>query len=63
MNETEKLLTVNEVAQWLHYNPKTVYKKAARGELPSVPISRRKRLFDRAAIRYWLVNRQMGTLE
>jgi excisionase family DNA binding protein len=55
-------MTIEEVAKLLHYSPKTVYKKAAKGEIPSVPISRRKRLFSRDAINYWLANRQMGNL-
>jgi excisionase family DNA binding protein len=63
MSETMTLLTIDEVAALLHYSPKTIYKKAARGEIPSVPISRRKRLFNREAIYYWLANRQMGKLE
>ena len=62
MTEDMKLLTIQEVAKLLHYSIKTVYKKAARGEIPSVPISRRKRLFSREAIRYWLANKQMGIL-
>jgi excisionase family DNA binding protein len=62
MTEPLTLLTIQEVAKLLHYSPKTVYKKAARGEIPSVPISRRKRLFNREAIYYWLANRQMGNL-
>ncbi len=56
------LMTVQEVAELLRYSVKTVYKKAVRGEIPSVPISRRKRLFNREAIQYWLVNKQMGNL-
>ena len=62
MNESTNLMTIEEVAQLLHYSPKTIYKKAAKGEIPSVPISRRKRLFNRDAIAYWLANRQMGNL-
>jgi excisionase family DNA binding protein len=61
MTETP-LMTITEVAKLLHYSPKTVYKKAARGEIPSVAISRRKRLFSRDAINYWLTNRQVGRL-
>ena len=57
------LMTIQEVADLLRYSPKTIYKKAARGEIPSVAISRRKRLFNRDAIHYWLANRQMGKLE
>lgn len=56
------LLTIEDVAKLLHYSIKTIYKKAARGEIPSVPISRRKRLFSREAIQYWLTNKQMGKL-
>jgi excisionase family DNA binding protein len=57
------LMTIDELAKLLHYSPKTIYKKAARGEIPSVFISRRKRLFNREAIHYWLANRQTGKLE
>jgi len=60
MSESITLMTIQEVAQLLHYSPKTVYKKAAKGEIPSVPISRRKRLFSREAINYWLANKQIG---
>jgi excisionase family DNA binding protein len=56
------LMTIQEVAALLRYSIKTVYKKAAKGEIPSVPISRRKRLFSREAIQYWLANKQMGNL-
>ena len=56
------LMTIEEVAQLLRYSTKTVYKKAAKGEIPSVPVSRRKRLFSRDAINYWLANKQMGNL-
>ena len=56
------LMTIQEVAALLRYSVKTVYKKAAKGEIPSVPLSRRKRLFSREAIEYWLANKQMGNL-
>ncbi len=62
MNESLTLMTIQQVAELLHYSPKTVYKKSAKGEIPSVPISRRKRLFSRDAINYWLANKQMGKL-
>ena len=62
MTEETSLMTIEEVANLLHYSIKTIYKKAARGEIPSVPLSRRKRLFSRQAIHYWLANRQMGNL-
>jgi excisionase family DNA binding protein len=60
--EPRMLMTIEEVAALLRYSIKTIYKKAARGEIPSVPISRRKRLFNREAIHYWLANRQVGKL-
>jgi len=62
MSESTTLMTIQELAELLHYSPKTIYKKAAKGEIPSVSISRRKRLFSREAIHYWLANRQMGNL-
>lgn len=62
MPEPLRLMTIEEVALMLHYSVKTIYKKAARGEIPSVALSRRKRLFNREAIDYWLANRQMGNL-
>ena len=62
LSESMTLLTINEVAKILRYSPKTIYKKAAKGEIPSVALSRRKRLFSREAIYYWLANRQIGNL-
>jgi excisionase family DNA binding protein len=62
MTDPITLITIDEVARILHYSTKTVYKKAARGEIPSVPISRRKRLFNRDAIFYWVANKQIGKL-
>ena len=62
MTESKNLMTVQDVAELLKYSPKTVYKKAARGEIPSIPISRRKRLFSRETIEYWLANKQFGNL-
>ena len=56
------VMSIQEVAALLRYSVKTVYKKAARGEIPSVPVSRRKRLFMREAIAYWLANKQEGNL-
>jgi excisionase family DNA binding protein len=53
-------MTISEVADLLRYSVKTVYKKAAKGEIPSIPLSRRKRLFSREAIQYWLANKQVG---
>ena len=58
--ETNDLLTVDDVAKMLHYNPKTVYRKARKGEIPCYPISPKKRLFSRSVIQYWLINKQTG---
>jgi len=55
-------MTIQEVAALLDYSVKTIYKKAARGEIPSLALSRRKRLFRRETIMYWLVQHQMGDL-
>ena len=46
MADSFSLMTIEEVATLLHYSPKTIYKKAAKGEIPSLPISRRKRAFS-----------------
>lgn len=62
MREPMVLMTVQELAKLLKYSEKTIYKKAAKGEIPSVSISRRKRLFSREAIHYWLANKQIGNL-
>lgn len=62
MIENSGLMTIEEVAQLLRYSVKTVYRKAAKGEIPSIPISSRKRLFNRESITYWLAARQMGKL-
>ena len=62
MSESSALMTIHEIAALLHYSVKTVYKKAAKGEIPSVAISRRKRLFSREVIAHWLANKQMGKL-
>ena len=62
MADSTTLMTIEEVAKLLRYSTKTVYKKAAKGEIPSVPLSRRKRLFNRETLMYWLANKQMGNL-
>jgi excisionase family DNA binding protein len=55
-------MTIEEVARLLRYSIKTVYKKAAKGEIPSLALSHRKRLFSREAIAVWLANKQIGNL-
>lgn len=56
------MMTIEDVASLLRYSVKTIYKKAARGEIPSFSISSRKRLFSRDVISYWLANKQVGKL-
>lgn len=48
------------VGELLHYAPKTIYKKAEAGEIPSVPLSKRHRIFRREAIIYWLRSQETG---
>jgi hypothetical protein len=48
------------VADLLHYAPRTVYAKAEAGLIPSVPVSRRHRVFMRETIYYWLKGQETG---
>lgn len=48
------------VGQLLNYSPRTIYAKAEAGELPSVPTSRRHRIFLRESILYWMKNKETG---
>ena len=48
------------VGDLLHYSPKTVFKKAAAGIIPSVPTSKRHRIFYRESVMYWLKNQETG---
>lgn len=48
------------VGRFLHYAPRTVYEKAEAGEIPSVPLSRRHRIFRREAIIYWFRSKETG---
>ena len=48
----DKLLTVDEVAQYLRLDRYTVYRMAERGELPGAKIARRWR-FGEADLRAW----------
>ena len=49
----DKLLTVQEVAEYLRLNLFTVYRMAERGELPGSRFARRWR-FSEADLRTWL---------
>lgn len=44
------------------YAPKTVLNKAEAGELPSVPLSRRHRMFLRESLLYWIKSRETGVM-
>lgn len=53
----DKLLTLEEVAEYLRLNRFTVYRMAERGELPGAKIARRWR-FKESSIRRWLDARE-----
>ena len=53
------LLTVSELASYLHIHPKSIYALAARGGLPCVRIGARLR-FDSRDIDRWLSARKEG---
>lgn len=57
---TKTVICVVCAAAMLGYSPWTVYAKAEAGELPSVPMSRRHRMFFRESLAYWLKNRETG---
>jgi hypothetical protein len=48
------------VGELLHYSPRTVYNKAEAGTIPSIPMSKRHRIFLRASIAYMIQNLQTG---
>ena len=48
----DKLLTIDEVAQYLRLDRYTIYRMAERGELPGAKIARRWR-FGEADLRAW----------
>lgn len=53
------LLTVSELASYLHIHPKSIYEMAARGELPCVRIGARIR-FDPRDLDRWVSARKEG---
>ncbi len=53
----DKLLTLEEVAEYLRLNRFTVYRMAERGELPGAKIARRWR-FEETDIIQWLRRRK-----
>ncbi len=48
-----EIMTVKQLAEYLHLNYQTVYKKVQRGEIPSSKIGRGWR-FQKAIIDRWL---------
>ena len=46
----EKLMTVDEVAEYLRLNRETVVRKARRGEIPAIKVGYRTYRFHRAQI-------------
>ena len=55
----DKLLTLEEVAEYLRLNRFTVYRMAERGELPGAKIARRWR-FKEDDIRRWFQQRKLS---
>ena len=49
-------------AAWLRRDVDALHHLFAYCEIPSIALSRRKRLFNREAVLYWLVQRQSGDL-
>ncbi|MCL0046633.1 helix-turn-helix domain-containing protein [Dehalococcoidales bacterium] len=50
----EKLLTVDEVAQYIRLNRETVLRKARKGEIPAIKIGYRSYRFSKDQIDAWL---------
>lgn len=44
-NQSDKLLTIEEAAEFLHLSKATCYSKVSRGELPFMKMKRSKRLY------------------
>lgn len=57
---TKTVICVVCAAAMLGYSPWTVYSKAECGDLPSVPMSRRHRVFLRESLAYWIKNHETG---
>ncbi len=50
----DKLLTVDEVAEYLRLNRETVLRKARKGEIPAIKMGYRSYRFQRNQIDEWL---------
>jgi excisionase family DNA binding protein len=53
-----RLLTSNQVADWLNVTPRRVEDMARRGEIPSVAMPDGRRLFDAGDLATWLQGRK-----
>ncbi len=53
MNNTETILTINEVAAYLRLNPQTVYRLTQKGVLPGFKVGRHWR-FHKDIIDSWI---------
>ena len=61
MNEKQRLLTVEEVAEYLQLDKHTIYRMARRGEIPAIKIAGKWR-FKKEKIDEWLLNME-NTIE
>ena len=59
MNSTEeKLLTVQQIADYLHVFVQTVYRWSSEGQIPCFKISKRMVRFDLKKVKKWLATRE-----
>lgn len=59
---TRTVICVVCAAAMTGYQPKTLSNKACLGQVPSVPLSRRKRVFFRESMAYWMKNLETGAM-
>jgi len=57
---TKTVICVVCAAAMTGYQPSTIYNKAEAHEIPSVPLSKRKRVFLRESILYWIKGLETG---
>jgi predicted DNA-binding transcriptional regulator AlpA len=57
---TRTIICVVCAAAMTGYKPSTIYNKAEAREIPSVPLSKRKRVFYRESLAYWLKGLETG---
>jgi putative molybdopterin biosynthesis protein len=62
MGEKEQMMSVNEVADFLHVVPMTVYRLIKRGELPSSKVGRVHRI-SRDAVKQYLKEQESSSQE